>query len=137
MQPTGSLPASRAEWELKGSAPMTPKQRNMLNACCGCLEQIRWHGFRLDKDGYRHLICAVVLGEWMVPGVNTGNGPAGLVRMARSSKELSKSQAAEAINMALDIGDRPDEQGLPDKPVRWSDAVYYGLGFNPNDMRTP
>jgi len=37
--------------------------------------------------------------------------------------------------MALDIGDNPKDQGLPDKPVQWSDAVLLGLGFNPADFR--
>lgn len=129
------MPTSREEWELKGAAPMTRKQQKMLNACCGCLEQIRWHGILFSKDDYRHLISAVVLGERIVPGINRGEGPAGMIRMARSSMELSKSQAAEAINLALEIGDRPDEQGLNSPPVRWSDTVLRGLGFSPADFR--
>jgi hypothetical protein len=129
------MPASRDEWEQKGAAPMTRKQQKMLNACCGCLEQMRWHNIVFDRDDYRHLISAVVLGERIVPGINTGDGMPGMIRMARSSLELTKSQAAEAINMALDIGDRPEDQGLSCKPVRWSDAVLLGLGFNPADFR--
>ena len=132
---TQGMPASREEWEQKGSAPMTRKQQKMLNACCGCLAQMRWHNIRFDKDDYRHLISAVVLGERIVPGVNLGDGAPGMIRMARSSLELTKSQAVEAINIALEIGDRPDEQGLPCPPVRWSDAVLLGLGFNPADFR--
>lgn len=128
-------PTSRADWELQGKSPMTAKQRRMLNACCGCLATMRWHGIVFGKDDYRHLISAVVLGERLVPGINTGNGPAGLIRMSRSSLELTKSEAVTAINMALDIGDNPKDQGLPDKPVQWSDAVLLGLGFNPADFR--
>lgn len=129
------MPSGRTEWELKGAAPMTRKQQKMLNACCGCLAQMRWHGIVFGTDDYRHLISAVVLGERIVPGVNLGEGAPGMIRMARSSLELTKSQAAEAINIALEIGDRPEEQGLSHKPVRWSDAVYLGLGFNPADFR--
>jgi len=43
--------------------------------------------------------------------------------------------AANAITCGLQIGDRPDEQGLSCKPVQWSDAVLLGLGFNPADFR--
>lgn len=130
-----SMPTSRAEWELRGEAPMTRKQQNMLNACCGCLTQLRWHGLRFGKDDFRMLLSAVVLGERLVPGINTGHGPPGLVRMGRSSKELSKTLAAEAINLALDIGDNPKDQDLDCEPVQWSDAVLMALGFNPRDMR--
>jgi hypothetical protein len=129
------LPQSRDEWELKGNAPMTRKQQKLLNACCGCLEQMRWHGLRFGKDDYRHLLSAVVLGERLVPGVNTGQGPPGLIRMARSSMELTKSQATEAIRMAIDVGDNPRDQSLDCPPVRWSDVVLRALGHNPEDFR--
>lgn len=112
------------EWQETGRAPMSRKQQNLLNAACGDLATgLRWHGHRFDKDDFRLLICAVVLGERLVPGINTGDGPAGLVRMGRSSKELTKSQATEAIRMAFDIGDNPEDQGLQAKPVRWGPTV--------------
>lgn len=112
------------EWQESGKGPMSRKQQNLLNAACGDLaDHLRWHGQRFDKDDYRLLLCAVVLGERLVPGVNTGNGPAGLVRMGRSSKELTKSQATEAIHMAFDIGDYPQDQGLDTQPIRWGPAV--------------
>jgi hypothetical protein len=110
-------------WEESGRAPMTRKQQNLFNAACEDLEQIRWHGQRFRKADWRHLFSAMVLGERMVPGVNTGNGPPGLVRMARSSTELTKSDATEAIHMAFDVGDHPEDQGLNVPAIRWSATV--------------
>ena len=112
------------DWQESGREPMSRKQQNLLNAACGDLaDGMRWHGIRFDKDDFRLLICAVVLGERMVPGINTGERPAGLVRMGRSSKELTKSQATEAIHMAFDIGDNPKDQGLNLDPIRWGPVV--------------
>jgi hypothetical protein len=116
--------SERTDWQESGRQPMTREQQKLLNAACGDLaEQIRWHGIRFSKDDYRHLLSAVVLGERLVPGINTGNGPAGLIRMSRSSLELTKSDATQAIRMAFDIGDNPEDQGLPCKPVRWCAVV--------------
>lgn len=75
------------------------------------------------RDDFRHLIAAVVLGERLVPGVNTGNGEPGLIRMSRSSLELTKSDATEAIRMGFDIGNNPEDQGLTCKPVVWCDVI--------------
>jgi hypothetical protein len=89
-------------WDETGRQPMTRKQQKLLNAACGDLgAQLRWHGIKFGKDDYRHLLSAVVLGERLVPGINTGYGPPGLIRMARSSKEMTKSEAAEAIRTAF------------------------------------
>ena len=112
------------DWQESGKGPMTRKQQKLLNAACGDLaDHLRWHGQRFDKDDYRLLLCAVILGERLVPGIDTGYGPAGLVRMGRSSKDLTKSQATEAIRMAFDVGDYPQDQGLDAQPIRWGQAV--------------
>lgn len=123
-------------WQETGREPMSRKQQKLLNAACGDLELgIRfWGGHRFGKDDFRHLLAACVLGERMVPGVNTGHGDPGLIRMARSSLELSKSQATEAIQMAFDIGDNPRDQGLTCKPVRWCEKVCLARGFTPEEM---
>ena len=119
-------PVESKDWQESGRGPMTRKQQKLLNAACGDLAaSLRWHGQRFDKDDFRLLICAVVLGERMVPGINTGMGAPGLVRMGRSSKELTKAQATEAIRMAFDIGDFPEDQGIASPPVRWGPAVCY------------
>lgn len=111
------------DWKESGRAPMSRKQQKLLNAACGDLEQLRWHGMRFSKDDYRHLLAAVVLGERMVPGVQLGYGNPGMIRMSRSSTELTKSEATEAINIAFDIGDRPEDQGIKAPPVRWCQVV--------------
>lgn len=124
-----------ADWQLSGSEPMTRKQQKMLNAMCGDLEQLVWHGgHRLGKDDWRHVISGTVLGHRFIRGINTGYGDPGLITLARSSLDLSKSKAVEAINMARDIGDFPQDQGLTCSSVQWSDTVLKGLGFNPGDF---
>lgn len=125
----------RTDWQEKGREPMSRKQQKLLNAACGDLaDQIRWHGIRLDKDDFRHLLAATVLGERMVPGVNTGNGRPGLIRMARSSLELTKSQATEAIRTAFDIGDKPRDQDLDCEPVRWCAVIVMARWFIDEDI---
>ena len=121
-------------WAIAGREPMTREQQKLLNAACGDLAQMRWHGIVFSKDDYRHLLAAVVLGERLVPGINTGDGNPGLIRMSRSSLELTKSEATTAIRMAFDIGDNPEDQGLPKRPVRWCDKVLLARGFNPQEL---
>ena len=116
----------RTDWQERGNGPMTDAQRRLLNAICDDLAKCIkfWHGERFGKDDFRHLICGCVLGERMVRGVTTGDRPRpGLIRMARSSKELTKSQATEAIRMGLDIGMYPEDQGLDCAEVRWCAVV--------------
>jgi hypothetical protein len=124
------------DWQTQGTARMTPEQQRMLNAVCDDLSrQIRWHGNRLSKDDWRHMLAGTMLGWRMMPGIDRGEGAPGFIMLGGSSLNLSKSQAADAITCGLAIGDHPESQGLDAKPVRWSDAVLLGLGFNPNDFR--
>jgi hypothetical protein len=112
------------EWQASGRAPMTRAQQKLLNAACGDLAaNLRWHGIVFTKDDFRHLLSAVVLGERLVPGINTGEGPPGLVRMSRSSLEMTKSEATKAIRMAFDVGDYPQDQGLDCPAIRWGATV--------------
>lgn len=123
-------------WRETGRERMTDAQRRMLNAVCGDLaRQITWHGFRLDKDDWRHLLSGTQLGWRPVPAIDQGDGRVGIVMLGGSSLRLTKSQAADAITQALAIGDDPHSQGLKSEPVNWSDAVLLGLGHNPNDFR--
>ena len=117
--------AERTDWQESGREPMSRKQQNLLNAACGDLAEWnpKWHGVLFDKDDYRHLIAAVVLGERIVPGVNTGYGNPGLIRMSRRSTEFTKSEATQAIRMAFDIGDYPEDQEIQLPPIRWGSAV--------------
>lgn len=111
-------------WVETGREPMSRKQQKLLNAACEDLgKQLRWHGIRFSKDDYRHLLSAVVLGERLVPGIQTGYGNPGLIRMSRSSLELTKSDATQAIRMAFEIGDRPRDQGIDAPEVKWCAVV--------------
>ena len=103
---------------------LTEQQRKILNAACGDLaQQIRWHGNRLSKDDWRHLISGTVLGWRMMPAIDRGEGAAGFIMLGGSSLNLSKEQCIDAITMAFHIGDDPSSQGLDAKPVRWCAAV--------------
>lgn len=115
---------------------LTDEQRRFFNAICGDLAaQVDWHGNRLTKDDWRHMISGTVLRWRTMPGIDIGDGRPGIVMLGGSSLNLRKAECAEAITMALQIGDHPDEQRLQCPPVQWSDTVLRGLGFNPADMR--
>lgn len=123
------------DWKIDGSGGMTAKQRRMLNAVCGDLaDQLSWHGNRLSKDDWRHMVAGTILGWRMMPAIDRGDGAQGFIMLGGSSLKLSRSQAADAITALLQIGDHPNEQGLRASPVRWSDVVLLGLGFNPKDF---
>ena len=103
---------------------LTEQQRKILNAACGDLsDQIRWHGNKLSKDDWRHLIAGTVLGWRMMPAIDMGQGAAGFIMLGGSSLDLKKDQCIDAITMAFHIGDDPSSQGLKSEPVRWCAAV--------------
>lgn len=127
---------SPKDWQLSGNGKMTVKQQKMLNAICGCLEQIHWHGNKLNKDDFRHLLSAVSAGQKMLPGWQYGDGrPQGVIMLGKSSLSLTRSEAADAITLGVHLGDHPEEQGITAKPVQWTDTVLLGLGFNPRDFQ--
>lgn len=130
------IDVTREQWEIDGSGRMTDAQRRMLNAVCGDLaEQIVWHGNRLTKDDWRHMISGTMLGWRVMPAIDRGQGAAGLVMLGGSSLSLSRTLAKDAITCGLQIGDHPEDQGLKCKPVVWCDVVYRALGFDPADFR--
>lgn len=103
---------------------LTEQQRKILNAACGDLSsQIHWHGNRLSKDDWRHLIAGTVLGWRMMPAIDRGEGAPGFIMLGGSSLNLTKEQCIDAITMAFHIGDDPASQGLNDSPVRWCASV--------------
>lgn len=127
---------SRADWDVDGSGKMTDKQRRMLNAVCEGLSRcIVWHGNRLHKDDWRHMLAGTMLGWRMMPAIDRGEGAAGFIMLGGSSLKLSKTQAKDAITCGLHIGDHPADQGLTCKPAVWSDVVYRALGLNPAEMK--
>ena len=124
------------DWQQTGNGRMSDKQRRMLNAICGDLEQIHWHGNRLSKDDWRHLLSAASAGQKMMPGWQYGDGrPQGIIMLGKSSLSLTRSEACDAITSGIHLGDHPEEQGIQAKPVRWSDTVLLGMGFNPRDFQ--
>lgn len=124
------------DWKLEGEGRMTDAQRRMLNAVCGDLAtQLPWHGFRISKDDYRHILAGTILGWRTFPGVRFDGTAPGFIMLGGSSLDLSRSQAALAITCGVHIGDHPEEQGLRAKPVRWCDKVLLGLGFRPDELR--
>ena len=128
---------SRADWDLDGEGKMTDAQRRLLNAVCGDLaNQISWHGFKLTKDDFRHMIAGTMLGWRMMPAIDRGQGAAGFIMLGGSSLDLSRSQAKDAITCGLHIGDHPEEQSLKCGPVTWSDVIYRALGFDPKDFQS-
>ncbi len=128
-------PLNPADWQLSGEGKMTPKQMRMLNAVCGDLSsQLAWHGKRMSKDDWRHMLSGTMLGWRMMPAIDRGEGAAGFIMLGGSSLSMTKTLAADAITVALSIGDQPESQGLASPRVRWSDTVLRGLGFNPRDF---
>lgn len=118
------------DWQQTGNGKLSDKQRRMFNAVCGDLEQIHWHGNKLNKDDFRHLFSAVAAGQRMMPGWQYGDGRApGFIMLGKSSLSLTRSEASDAITMAIQLGDDPESQGIQAKPVVWSDAVLHGMGF--------
>lgn len=128
---------ARSKWDQGGSEKHTPAQRRMLNAVCGDLaDQIDWFGNRMDKDDWRHWLCSVATKySRMVPGYADGEGSRGFVVLGKSSLQTSKGEMRDAITMGLHIGDAPWDQGLDCERVQWCDAVLFGIGHNPNDLR--
>lgn len=102
----------------------TQVQLNLFNAACGDLAaQIEWHGFRLSKDDWRHMISGTILGWRLMRGIDRGEGAPGLIMLGGSSLDLSKEQCTDAITQAFLIGDDPETQQLKCKPVRWCRSV--------------
>lgn len=116
--------AQKASWEESGHVPMSRAQQKLLNAACQDLsDNVRWHGVVLSKDDWRHVLSATILGDRLIPGINMGEGAPGLIRLPRSSLELTKTQATKAIHTAFEIGDHPADQGLDIPPIRWGPLV--------------
>lgn len=126
-------PITPSDWKLSGDERCSDAQRRLLNSACGDLaEQIEWHGFRLSKDDFRHLIAGSILRWRLMPGVDTGEGP-GFITLGGSSLDLSRTQCTDAITMAFHLGDHPDEQGLKAKPVQWCHVVRAARGISDAD----
>ena len=115
---------------------LSDEQRRLFNAACGDLaKHLTWHGFKLSKDDFRHLISGTVLGWRILPGIDMGEGYPGLIMLGGSSLDLRKEKCTEAIEIAFHVGDCPEEYGLNQKPVPWCDVILLARGFQPSDFR--
>lgn len=125
-----------APWrEQTGNTRMTDAQRRMLNAVCGCLAaQLKWHGFTMTKDDFRHFFVGTVKGVRALPSWDHGDGRRGVIMLGRSSKDLTKDECIDAITMALQLGDDPQSQGINSPRVVWSRAVLLGMGYTDADL---
>lgn len=113
---------------------ISDQQRKLFNAACGDLAaQISWHGNRLSKDDFRHLIAGTVLGWRLMPAIDMGTGAAGFVMLGGSSLNLLKAECTDAITMAFHIGDDPSSQGLKSPPVRWCQVIRAARGIGDAD----
>jgi len=110
----------KQQWE----GMITEQQRKILNAACGDLAgQIKWHGFKLSRDDWRHLISGTMMGWRMMPGIDKGEGAPGFIMLGGSSLNLTKDQCMDAITQVFLIGDDPSTQGIEAPPVRWCESV--------------
>jgi hypothetical protein len=110
---------------------MSDAQRRLFNCACGDLaEQLRWHGFALSKDDWRHFFSGTVLGFRTLPAWDNGDGRQGVIMLGGSSLNLTKSEATDAITMAFMLGDDPLTQHIDAPAVRWCDVICLARGIN-------
>ena len=114
---------------------ITREQQRLLNSACGDLaNQIIWHGLRLSKDDWRHLLAGTVLGWRTMPGIVNESGQRGWIMLGGSSLDMTKAQTTLAIEMAFFIGDNPASQGLTCAPVRWCDVIRLARGISDDEV---
>jgi hypothetical protein len=122
--------SERTDWQESGREPMSRAQQKLLNAACDDLsKQLRWRGRWMSKDSWRHFFAGTLLGHQPMPGWDYGDGRESVIYMPRSSLELSKSQATEAITMAFFLGDCPWEQDCGNVRVRWCEVIVKARWF--------
>jgi hypothetical protein len=112
----------------------TQEQNDLIHPACRDLARcLVWKGYALDENDWRALVCAAILGEKIVPGL-TG----GLVALGRSSKDLKKQQATDALTMIFSIGDAPWEYDPTQQTqVQWGRAVRMARGIPDNETQAP
>lgn len=130
-------PSGQADWQQGGNTVISEPQRRMLNAVCGDLAKglPTWHGNRMDKDDWRHFFAGTVMGFRAMPGWDFGDGRRPVIMLGRSSLDLSRDEAKDAITLAIMLGDDPGCQGLKWRRVEWSRAVLLGMGYTEDDLR--
>jgi len=114
---------------------LSDQQRRLLNAACGDLSRcLTWHGFRLSKDDWRHMIAGTILGWRMMPGIDTGNGSPGMILLGGSSLDLKGQKRTDAITLAFELGDEPWTYDPTQKTaVDWCPVVRAARGIEVSD----
>lgn len=108
----------------------TGEQNDLLQPACRDLSRcLVWKGYKLTQDEWRWLICAAVLGQKIVPGINGG-----IVALGGSSKKLTKQQATDAITLAFEMGDQPwTYDPSQQTAVEWSPVIRIARGITDNE----
>lgn len=104
----------------------TDEQNDLLQPACRDLSRcLVWKGYKLSQDEWRWLICAAVLGQKIVPGINGG-----IVALGGSSRKLLKQQATDALTLCFSMGDAPWEYDPSQQAqVTWGRAVSLARGL--------
>lgn len=102
--------AHAARITVKVLGTRTLEQNDKLQAVCGDIaRQVVWHGQKLSRDDWRHvLVASYRKGQRAVPGIDGG-----FVVLGASSKDLSVAECGDVIELAHAFG---AEHG-----VIWSD----------------
>ena len=113
---------SAEPWQEMRSA----EQNDLLQPACRDLSRcLTWQGYKLSQDEWRWLICACVLGQKIVPGINGG-----IVALGGSSRALKKQQATDAITLAFEMGDQPwTYDPSQTKAVEWCAVIQAARGI--------
>lgn len=94
-------------------------QKKRMNGLCGDLaKQVIWHGMRLSKDDWRHMMVAGHRKDQrQVPGVEGG-----FVMLGGSSRDLTRNEADEVIELILAFGSARNVKWTekPLKPDGWT-----------------
>jgi len=94
----------------KALGTRTLEQNDALNAMCGDIaKQVIWHGQKLSRDDWRHILVASYRkGQRAVPGIDGG-----FVVLGASSRELSVAECSDVIELGRAFG--------AEHQVKWSD----------------
>jgi hypothetical protein len=93
--------AHAARITVKVLGTRTLAQNDKLQSVCGDIaRQVTWHGQKLSRDDWRHILVASYRkGQRAVPGIDGG-----FVVLGASSKDLSVTECSDVIEVAHAFG---------------------------------